>query len=89
MLTTCNKLDWTIRLVARLLQQDWYSRDVTTLLQPCRNRYIRVVCNTSDVPVKLVATCTKLADNLEKGVRTSLLQVGKFLRVYVTSWTRH
>ena len=29
MLTTCNKLDGTIRLVTRLLQQDWYSHDIT------------------------------------------------------------
>ena len=33
--TTCNKLDGTIRLVARLFQQDWYSHDVTILSQPC------------------------------------------------------
>ena len=35
LLTTCNKLDDIIRLVARLFQQVRYSHDITILLQPC------------------------------------------------------
>ena len=34
LLTTCNKLDGTIRRITRLFQQDWYSRDITIILQP-------------------------------------------------------
>ena len=35
MLTTCNKLDGTIRLVTRLFQQDGYSYDVTITALCC------------------------------------------------------
>jgi hypothetical protein len=35
LLTTCNKLDGIIRLVARLFQQVRYIHDITILLQPC------------------------------------------------------
>ena len=35
LLTTCNRLDGIIRLVARLFQQVWYSLDTTIFLQPC------------------------------------------------------
>ena len=35
LLTTCNKLDGIITLVARLFQQVQYSHDITILLQPC------------------------------------------------------
>ena len=35
LLTTCNKLDGTIRIVARLFQQVRYSHNITILLRPC------------------------------------------------------
>ena len=57
LLTTCNELS---------LQQDWYSiyysLVLSTLLQSCCNKSVSELigqpCNKSDVPVKLVTSCS-------------------------------
>ena len=69
MLTTCNKLDGIIRLVARLFEQVRYSHDITILLQPCVvnfvtflfimtvSDFLEQLCNKSDNAIKLVTSC--------------------------------
>ena len=61
--TTFDRLDGTIRLVTKLFQQDWYSHDVTILLQPgvvnfativLQQVCIRVVCATLTFPSSLL-----------------------------------
>ena len=65
LLTTCYRIDGTIRFVTRLFQQDRYSHDISMLLQPCVVNFMtillqQVVCNRlvgttlSVIPVKLV-----------------------------------
>jgi hypothetical protein len=56
LLTTCNKLDGIIRIVARLLQQVRYSHDITILLQP---RLCRQPCNILVISW-LYQTCSKV-----------------------------
>ena len=67
LLTTCNNLVDTVKLVTRLFQQGYYSHDITILLQPCvvhHSCYIMTVsdlleqpCNKSDNAIKLVTSC--------------------------------
>jgi hypothetical protein len=69
LLTTCNNLVDTIRLVARFFQQVRYSHDITTLLQSCVVNLVTFLfimtvsdlleqpCNKSDNAIKLVTSC--------------------------------
>ena len=43
LLTTWNKLDGTIRLVTRFFQQDWYSHEITILLQAFLVNFVTIL----------------------------------------------
>ena len=59
LLITCDKLDWTIRLVTRLFQQDRYSRDITISLQSCVGNFFTILLQHIYVGIVRTLLCKK------------------------------
>ena len=95
-LRTCNKFAGTIRLVTRLFQQDWYSHDITILLQPfvsnvVYNRYVSELlgkpCNKPDFSSRLLQVVNKLLTTFEtSSANTSCQRLWNYVRLSTTCW---